>query len=62
MSVLNIPIRNSKNRIIGVAQLINKLNGHPFSESDVNVFEVSGCLFELGFRCKLLGALCRKIK
>ena len=39
-SVLSVPIRNSEERVIGVVQLMNKINGKPFTETDINVVEV----------------------
>ena len=35
-----MPIHNSEKNIIGVTQLINKLNGEPFNDNDVNIIEV----------------------
>ena len=40
-SILCMPIKNSERTIIGVAQLINKINGTPFNKNDENIFEVS---------------------
>lgn len=39
-SILCMPIRNSSSKIIGVSQLVNKLNGTPFTVNDENLFEV----------------------
>lgn len=39
-SILCMPIRNAEHKIIGVSQLINKLNGRPFNKNDENLFEV----------------------
>ena len=39
-SILCMPIKNSSSKIIGVSQLVNKLNGCPFSKNDENLFEV----------------------
>lgn len=39
-SILCMPIRNSSSKIIGVSQLVNKLNGNPFTTNDENLFEV----------------------
>ena len=39
-SLLCMPIRNAQHKIIGVAQLINKLNGKPFTPHDESLFEV----------------------
>ncbi|KAG1659915.1 Dual 3',5'-cyclic-AMP and -GMP phosphodiesterase 11 [Nymphon striatum] len=38
-SILCMSIKNSANKIIGVSQLINKLNGCPFNKNDENLFE-----------------------
>uniref|UniRef100_T1K849 GAF domain-containing protein n=1 Tax=Tetranychus urticae TaxID=32264 RepID=T1K849_TETUR len=38
-SILCMPIRNANRRIIGVSQLVNKLNGQPFNKNDENLFE-----------------------
>lgn len=40
-SILCMPIKNASGKIIGVSQLVNKLNGQPFSRNDENLFEVS---------------------
>lgn len=40
-SVLSLPIRDSEFKVIGVVQLMNKLNEKPFSDSDVNIVEVA---------------------
>ena len=40
-SILCMPIRDADRKIIGVSQLINKLNGRPFNKNDENLFEVS---------------------
>lgn len=40
-SILCMPIRDALRKIIGVSQLINKLNGRPFNKNDENLFEVS---------------------
>ena len=39
-SILCMPIKNSCGKIIGVSQLVNKLNGNPFTTNDENLFEV----------------------
>lgn len=39
-SILCMPIKNASGRIIGVSQLINKMNGSPFTRNDENLFEV----------------------
>jgi len=40
-NILCMPIYNSENKIVGVTQLINKLNNQPFNENDANIIEVS---------------------
>ncbi|CAG2114115.1 unnamed protein product [Medioppia subpectinata] len=37
--ILCMPIRNAEHHIIGVSQLINKLNERPFNKNDENLFE-----------------------
>ena len=39
-SILCMPIKNASGKIIGVSQLVNKINGSPFSRNDENLFEV----------------------
>lgn len=41
-SVLCMPIHNSDRTIIGVTQLINKVNGQPFDDNDEHLLEVTG--------------------
>jgi len=36
-----MPIRDAQRQVIGVAQLVNKLDGTPFRSNDENLFEVS---------------------
>lgn len=36
-----MPIHNSDHTIIGVTQLINKVNGQPFDDSDEHLLEVN---------------------
>jgi len=38
-TILCMPIRNSKGDIIGVIQLLNKMDGKPFNMNDENLFE-----------------------
>jgi hypothetical protein len=40
-SLLCMPIRNAQHKVIGVAQLTNKLNGSAFTPHDQSLFEVS---------------------
>jgi len=39
-SLLSIPIFDGEKNVIGVMQLMNKLNGRPFAENDRNSLEV----------------------
>ncbi|XP_066902713.1 dual 3',5'-cyclic-AMP and -GMP phosphodiesterase 11A [Halyomorpha halys] len=47
-SLLAMPIRNSNYQIIGVASIINKINGHPFDENDEQLFEAFTIFCGLG--------------
>ncbi|KAL0269123.1 UNVERIFIED_CONTAM: hypothetical protein PYX00_006958 [Menopon gallinae] len=47
-SLLAMPIRNSHYQIIGVATIINKLNGQPFDENDEQLFEAFTIFCGLG--------------
>lgn len=47
-SILCMPIRNASSRIIGVAQLVNKLNGQPFNKNDENLFEAFAIFSGMG--------------
>ena len=38
--ILSVPIRNSEDKVIGVVQLMNKINGKPFTDTDINIVEV----------------------
>nr|CAD7574559.1 unnamed protein product [Timema californicum] len=61
-SILSMPIVNGQKTVIGVAQLINKGNGHPFSDCDVSIFEAFAIFCGLGIHntqmyenaCKLM--------
>ncbi|XP_069679001.1 cGMP-specific 3',5'-cyclic phosphodiesterase isoform X2 [Periplaneta americana] len=61
-SILCMPIVNGQKTVIGVAQLINKGNGHPFSDCDVSIFEAFAIFCGLGIHntqmyenaCKLM--------
>lgn len=35
-----MPIKNAGSNVIGVAQLVNKLDGTAFNKNDENLFEV----------------------
>jgi len=39
-SLLSIPIFDGEKMVIGVIQMMNKLNGKPFAENDRNSLEV----------------------
>uniref|UniRef100_A0A1Y1MPH6 Phosphodiesterase n=1 Tax=Photinus pyralis TaxID=7054 RepID=A0A1Y1MPH6_PHOPY len=61
-TILCMPIVNGKKDIIGVAQLINKANGVPFTECDISLFEAFAIFCGLGIHntqmyesaCKLM--------
>lgn len=40
-----MPIRNAASKIVGVSQLINKLNRTPFNKNDEYLFEVKKFLY-----------------
>lgn len=46
--ILCMPIRNATRKIIGVAQLVNKLNGRPFNKNDENLFEAFAIFSGMG--------------
>ncbi|XP_073817223.1 phosphodiesterase 6 [Musca autumnalis] len=61
-AILCMPIVNAQKRVIGVAQLINKANGMPFTECDASIFEAFAIFCGLGIHntqmyenaCKLM--------
>ncbi|KAF5291676.1 hypothetical protein FQA39_LY14313 [Lamprigera yunnana] len=61
-TILCMPIVNGQKNIIGVAQLINKANGVPFTECDISLFEAFAIFCGLGIHntqmyesaCKLM--------
>lgn len=61
-SILCMPIVNGQKTVIGVAQLINKDTGNPFSDCDVSIFEAFAIFCGLGIHntqmyenaCKLM--------
>lgn len=61
-TILCMPIINSQKQLIGVAQLINKANGTPFTNCDVSLFEAFAIFCGLGIHntqmyenaCKLM--------
>ncbi|KAK9509261.1 hypothetical protein O3M35_006613 [Rhynocoris fuscipes] len=55
-SLLAMPIRNSNYQIIGVATIINKLNGHPFDENDEQLFEAFTIFCGLGIHNTIMYA------
>nr|XP_042906908.1 cGMP-specific 3',5'-cyclic phosphodiesterase [Parasteatoda tepidariorum] len=46
--ILSIPIFNSENKVIGVAQLVNKCKGKDFTECDINTLEAFSIFCGLG--------------
>ncbi|XP_077992987.1 cGMP-specific 3',5'-cyclic phosphodiesterase-like isoform X3 [Glandiceps talaboti] len=61
-TLLCMPIYNSEHKVVGVAQLLNKNNGQPFHDKDVNIFEAFAIFCGLGIHntqmyenaCKLM--------
>ncbi|XP_061393022.1 cGMP-specific 3',5'-cyclic phosphodiesterase [Musca vetustissima] len=61
-AILCMPIVNAQKRVIGVAQLINKTNGMPFTDCDASIFEAFAIFCGLGIHntqmyenaCKLM--------
>ncbi|GIY63836.1 dual 3',5'-cyclic-AMP and -GMP phosphodiesterase 11 [Caerostris darwini] len=49
-SILCMPITNASKNIIGVSQIINKLNGTPFTKDDENIFEICTIFCGLGIQ------------
>lgn len=47
-SILCMPIKNASGLIIGVSQLVNKMNGRPFSRNDENLFEAFAIFCGMG--------------
>ncbi|CAH1783003.1 unnamed protein product [Owenia fusiformis] len=47
-SLLCLPIYSSEHKVIGVAQVINKINNQPFNNNDINIFEAFGIFCGLG--------------
>ena len=43
-----MPIRNATGKILGVAQLVNKLNKQPFNKNDENLFEAFAIFSGMG--------------
>ncbi|KAJ8317387.1 hypothetical protein KUTeg_005291 [Tegillarca granosa] len=59
-SILCMPIYNSDKKIIGVTQLINKLNGAAFNENDANIIEAFSIFTGLGIHnCQMYEDACR---
>jgi len=42
------PIKNAKRQVVGVAQLVNKLDGTPFNKNDENLFEAFAIFCGMG--------------
>ncbi|XP_042868518.1 dual 3',5'-cyclic-AMP and -GMP phosphodiesterase 11A-like isoform X2 [Penaeus japonicus] len=53
-SMLAMPIRNRNFQIIGVAKIINKLNGQPFDDNDEQLFEAFTIFCGLGINNTLM--------
>ncbi|XP_033757234.1 cGMP-specific 3',5'-cyclic phosphodiesterase-like isoform X2 [Pecten maximus] len=59
-SMLCMPIYNSDKKIIGVTQLINKINGQAFIESDANIIEAFSIFTGLGIHnCQMYENACK---
>ncbi|KAL8579053.1 hypothetical protein ACOMHN_035992 [Nucella lapillus] len=59
-NVLCMPIHNSEKHIIGVTQLINKFNGQPFNDNDVNIIEAFSIFTGLGIHnCQMYENACQ---
>ncbi|KAH9491526.1 cGMP-specific 3',5'-cyclic phosphodiesterase [Bulinus truncatus] len=59
-SVLCMPIHNSDRTIIGVTQLINKVNGQPFDENDEHIIEAFSIFTGLGIHnCQMYENACQ---
>ena len=43
-TILCMPIQNSNGEIMGVVQLLNKMDNTPFNANDENLFEVNTAL------------------
>ena len=46
-SILCMPLKNVSGHVIGVSQLVNKLDGTAFNKNDENLFEVSEPLADI---------------
>ncbi|XP_012945061.1 cGMP-specific 3',5'-cyclic phosphodiesterase isoform X2 [Aplysia californica] len=59
-SVLCMPIHNSERTIIGVTQLINKINGQPFDDNDEHIIEAFSIFTGLGIHnCQMYEHACQ---
>ncbi|GFR99095.1 cGMP-specific 3',5'-cyclic phosphodiesterase, partial [Elysia marginata] len=59
-SVLCMPIHNSDRTIIGVTQLINKVNGQPFDDNDQHIIEAFSIFTGLGIHnCQMYENACQ---
>ncbi|BFY98626.1 hypothetical protein BsWGS_01666 [Bradybaena similaris] len=59
-SVLCMPIHNSDRTIIGVTQLINKVNGQPFDDNDEHLIEAFSIFTGLGIHnCQMYENACQ---
>ena len=59
-AILCMPIKNASGKVIGVSQLVNKLDGTTFTKNDENLFEVSYFSFQpvLHDWCKQKAVVC----
>lgn len=48
-SILCMPIKNACGQVIGVSQLVNKLDQTPFNKNDENLFEVRSIICDYDF-------------
>ncbi|XP_070544781.1 dual 3',5'-cyclic-AMP and -GMP phosphodiesterase 11-like isoform X2 [Ptychodera flava] len=52
--ILCMPIKNSSGAIVGVSQLVNKLDGMPFNQNDENFFEAFAIFCGMGMHNAIL--------
>ncbi|XP_070535432.1 dual 3',5'-cyclic-AMP and -GMP phosphodiesterase 11A-like [Ptychodera flava] len=61
-SILCMPIRDNKIRIIGVAQIVNRTDGHPFDENDEQLFEAFTIFCGLGINNTIMyNEMCKAV-
>ncbi|CAD5123090.1 DgyrCDS11466 [Dimorphilus gyrociliatus] len=57
--IMAVPIRNNSNRVIGIVQLLNKIDRKMFSDSDVNLVKALSIFFGLGVHnCRMYEDAC----